>query len=86
MCGQLPLPGRTVERLFGAQAQTERKSGFRGKEKRESEASNRVACGRVSVHEMWKRKQIHEDASKMYRTKIPEKKIGKMVKTTFGRP
>ena len=38
------------------------------------------------MHEMWKRKQKHEDARKMYRTKIPDKKLGKMVKTTFGRP
>ena len=38
------------------------------------------------MHEMWKRKQIHEDARNMYRTKIPGKKLGKMVKTTFGRP
>ena len=40
------------------QAKDERKVGFRGKEEREYEASNRVACGsrQVSVHEMWKRK------------------------------
>ena len=36
--------------------------------------------------EMWKRKQTHEDARKMYRTNIPDKKLGKMVKTTVGRP
>ena len=69
-----------MERLFRVQAQAERKSGFRGKEERESEASNRVACGsrQVSVHEMRERRR------KMYRTKIPDKKLGKMVKTTFG--
>ena len=38
------------------------------------------------MYEMWKRKQIHEDARKMYRTKILDKKLGKMEKTTFGRP
>ena len=32
------------------------------------------------------RKQIHEDARKMYRTKIPDKNLGKMGKTTVGRP
>ena len=37
------------------------------------------------MYEMWKRKQIYEDAKKMYRTKIIFKKIGKMEKTTFGR-
>ena len=26
------------------------------------------------MHEMWKRKQVHADARKMYRTKIPDKK------------
>ena len=37
------------------------------------------------MYEMWKRKQIYEDAKKMYRTKILVKKFGKMEKTTFGR-
>ena len=39
-------------------AQSERKVGFRGKEEREYEALNRVACGnrQVEVHEMWMRK------------------------------
>ena len=37
------------------------------------------------MYEMWKRKQIYEDAKKMYRTKIIVKKFGKMEKTTFGR-
>ena len=27
------------------------------------------------MYEMWKRKQIHEDARKMYQTKIPVKKV-----------
>ena len=39
----------------------------------------------VSVYEMWKRKQIHEDVRKMYRTKILVKKFGKMVKVSSGK-
>ena len=38
------------------------------------------------MSEIWKKKQIHEDARKMYRVKIPVKTIGKMLKATFGRP
>ena len=37
------------------------------------------------MYEMWKRKQIHEDVRKMYRTKVLVEKFGNMVKTTFGR-
>ena len=37
------------------------------------------------MYEMWKGKQIHEDARKMYRAKILVKKIEKMVKTPCGR-
>ena len=39
----------------------------------------------VSVCEMWKRKQICEDARKMYRAKVPVKESGKMEKTIFGK-
>ena len=48
-------------------------------------ASNGMVCGsrQVSVHEMRKRKHIHEDAKKMHRSEILVKKFGKMVKTTF---
>ena len=44
-----------------------------------------MVCGsrQVSMYEMWKRKQIHEDARKMYRTKIIVEKIGKMRKTMW---
>ena len=38
------------------------------------------------MYEMWKRKQTHEDARKMYRAKILVKRFGKMVKAPFGRP
>ena len=40
-CCQLPLLGRTMEGLWRAQAQAERKVGFRGKEERKCEPSNR---------------------------------------------
>ena len=54
-----------------------KKSGFRGKGEGEYEASNRVVCGsrQVSVYEMWKRKQIYEDARKVYRAKVLVKKV-----------
>ena len=50
---------------------------------RKKSASNRVVCGSKLVS---KKKQIHEDARKMYRTKTPGKKLSKMGKTTVGRP
>ena len=37
------------------------------------------------MYEMWKRKQTHEDARKMNRTKNIVKKFGKMVKAPSGR-
>ena len=37
------------------------------------------------MYEMWKRQQKHEDARKMYRTKILVKKFGKMEKAPSGR-
>ena len=37
------------------------------------------------MYEMWIRKQRHEDARKMHRTKIPVEKFDKMEKATFGR-
>ena len=62
------------------------KSGFSLAREREYEASNRVVRGsrQVSMYELWKRKQIHEDARKMHRTETPVKKFGKMEKTPFG--
>ena len=39
----------------------------------------------VSTHEMCKRKQTHEDARKMYWTKILVEKIGEMWKSSIGR-
>ena len=39
------------------------------------------------MYEMWKREHIHGHVRKiMYRTKILEKKLGNMEKTTFVRP
>ena len=37
------------------------------------------------MYEMWKRKQIYEDARDMYQTKISVKKLGEMEKALFGR-
>ena len=51
--------------------------------KKSEGAKHRTAW--VSMYEMWKRKQIHEDARNMYRTKIPGKKFGKMVTAPSGR-
>ena len=36
------------------------------------------------MYVMWKRKQIHEDAMKMYRTRIPDKQLGNMGKDNNG--
>ena len=36
------------------------------------------------MYEMWKRKQIYEDARNMYRTKILVKKIGKWRRQHLG--
>ena len=65
VCSQLSLFGVGMERLWRAQAEAKRKVEFRGSEKREDKTSNGV-----SVHEVWKRQQVHEDAEKMHRTKI----------------
>ena len=71
----------------GLKPRSKRKMDFRGKEKGGNEASNGVVCRcqQVSMYEMWKRKQIHEDARNMYRTKILVKKFGNMEKAPFGR-
>ena len=47
------------------------KCGF-SRIRKKDETSNGVARGnqQLSVHEMWKRKQIHEDGRKMHGTKI----------------
>ena len=37
-------------------------------------------CAEADKYEMWKRKQIHEDAREMHRTKIPVKKFEKVGK------
>ena len=52
-----------------------------------NETSNRVVRGskQVSMYEMRKRKQIHEDARQMQWTKFIVEKIGKMEMSPFGR-
>ena len=87
ICGWLPLLfGGGMERLWRAQAQSERKVEFFWQEEWGKEASNGVVCGsiQVSMYEMWNRKQIHEDARKMHRTKIPVKKFGKVGRRHLG--
>ena len=58
-----------------------------GQEKGENEASNRVVRGskQVPMYEMRKKKQMHENARQMRRTKILVEKIGKMRKASSGR-
>ena len=41
--------------------------------------------GKVSMYEMWKREQIHEDARTLQWTNIFVKKLGKLGKTPSGR-
>ena len=56
-----------------------KKVDFREQGKGENNAQNGV-CYRqqVSVHEMWKRQQVHDDVRKMYRTEIFGQEFGKM--------
>ena len=67
-------------------SRSRKKSGFSLEKKSEETKSNGVVCEsrQASMYEMW-RKQIHQDARKMYRTKIPVKKFGKMLKASSGR-
>ena len=60
---------------------------FRGPEKRGDEASNGVVCGshQVSMHEVCKRQQVHEDARNMHRADVLVRKIGKMENVSPGR-
>ena len=58
---------------------------FKSRARRRCTEQSGVRKEKVSMHEMWKRKQMHEDARKMCRTKVLVKKLGKRVKTTFER-
>ena len=51
------------------------------------EASYGVVCGyeEMSMHEVWKRQPVHEDARQMHGVELG-KNVGEMVKATFGRP
>ena len=63
------------------------KEKWRFVEKKSENLKHRTEwCSEALMYEMWKRKQIHEDARKMYRIKNPDKKLGKTGKTTIGRP
>ena len=46
-------------------------------EKQSIERSGVCRSGKVSVYEMWKRQQIHDDAGKMDRTKYLSEIFGK---------
>ena len=52
-----------------------------------NEASHRVVCGstQLLVYEMWKRRQVHENAGTFCRTAIFVKEFGMMKKATYGR-
>ena len=64
-----------------------KKSGSSWKRKSENTRHRTEWCADADKYryEMWKRKQIHKDGGKMYRTKILFKKLGKMEKAPFGR-
>ena len=51
------------------------------------QASYGVVCGyeEMSMHEVWKRKQVHEDAWQMHGVEILGNIFGEMEKATFGR-
>ena len=91
VCSHLSLLSGRMEGLRGAQANAERKVDFLGPEKG-YETSNGVVSGsqQVSMREVWKRQQIHEEAKKMHRTQIFVKhfwEIGKPItqEVTIGR-
>ena len=59
-----------------AQAAAAGKVDYCGQEKRGSKASNGMVCccQQVSMREMWKRQQVHENARKMHRATVRLKK------------
>ena len=48
-----------------------------------SKTTDGVVCRgqQVSMHEVWKRQQVHEDARKMHRDKVPVRNFWKMEKS-----
>ena len=64
---------------------------FCEQKRRRIEASNAVVCGNthISVYEMRKKQQTHEDATKLLRTKVVARRLqaqaGKAEQLTFGR-
>ena len=55
--------------------------------KRKETASNGVlrCCQQVSMHEMWKRQQVHENARNMHRAEVLVKDLGELENATFER-
>ena len=68
-------------------SRSRKKVDFRESEKRGNETSNGVVRGnqQVSVHELWKKQQKHEDARNMHRTKNVVGTFGKLKKRQLGR-
>ena len=79
---QLSLLSGRMEGLWRAQAEARRKVDVRGPQNRGDETSNGVVSvsQQVSMHEVWTKQQVHEDARKMRRTKM----FGKWGKRHLG--
>ena len=71
VCSQLSLFAGRMEGLCRAQAKAKRKVDFRGPEIEETKhRTGGVLKRTVSMYEMWKRQQAHEDAAEMHRTEV----------------
>ena len=69
-------PKPKVERSGVLMPQPKREVELRGQKQKGHEPSDGVVCHskQVSVHEMWKRHQVHEITRKMCRTQVVDKR------------
>ena len=60
-------------------SRSQKKGGY---EKRRNESSNRMVCPgqQVSMYEVWKELQVHEDSRKVYGAEVFVKNVGEMSK------
>ena len=75
--------GRTVKNS----SRSPKKMDPCGQEKRGNKASNGVVCccQQVSMHEVWKRQQVQENAWKMHKAEVLVEELVKMEKATYGK-
>ena len=58
--------------------QPKEKWTFVDKKREETRHRSECCCQQVSVHEMWKKQQVHENARTMCRAEVLVKELGKM--------